>query len=225
MIALLPIVVILVLSLAKYPAEPSMVAGSLVAIGIAVLVQDRSLGEVLHVVQYGHEGDSPVEAVNFLLNRGGIQSMMWSMSLAMIALALGGLLNGIGYLRVLMTGVIRHVNSVGKLVVTTIATCLTSNLATAENYLTIIFGNQIFKEAYKARGLQMRMMSRTVEEGSTLTAGLIPWTSTGAFFTGAMGVATVDYAPWALLSYVNISLSIAFAFLGIAVLRTPKKDK
>ena len=106
-----------------------MVAGSLVAVVIAVLVQDRSLGEVLHVVQYGHEGDSPVESVNFLLNRGGIQSMMWSMSLAMIALALGGLLNGIGYLRVLMTGVIRHVNSVGKLVVTTILTCFASNLA------------------------------------------------------------------------------------------------
>ena len=54
-----------------------------------------------------------------------------------------------------------------------------------------------------------------------MTAGLIPWTSTGAFFTGAMGVATVDYAPWALLSYVNITLSIAFAFLGIAVLKVP----
>lgn len=220
-ISLLPIFVILGMSLARYPAEPSMVAGSLVAIVMAVVVQGRELGVVLHAVQFGHESHSSVESVNFLLNRGGIQSMMWSLSLCLIALALGGLLNGVGFLRVLMNKVIQRVNSVGKLVATTIVTCFASNLSTAENYLTIIFGNQIFKQAYKERGLRMRMMSRSVEEGSTLTAGLIPWTSTGAFFTGAMGVTTVEYAPWVFLSFVNITLSITFAFLGIAVLRTP----
>ncbi len=109
----------------------------------------------------------------------------------MITLVLGGILNGVA-----------------------------ANLTTAKNYLTIIFGNQIFREAFRKQGLRMRMLSRSVEEGATLTAGLIPWTSTGAFFTGSLGVATVEYAPWVFLSYINISMSIAMAFLGIAVLRT-----
>ena len=223
-ISLLPIVVILFMSFARYPAESSMVAGALVAVVIAVFVQGRTVGAALHSIQYGYESESPVDAVSLLLNRGGIQSMMWSMSLAMIALALGGVLNGVGFLRVLMSGVIRRINSVGTLVSVTIVTCVVANLSMADNYLAIIFGNQIFRDGYKAKGLRMSMMSRSVEEGSTLSAGLIPWTSAGAFFAGSLGVATVDYAPWVLLSFVNVALSTAFAFLGVAILRgSPEK--
>jgi len=225
LISLLPIVVILFMSFAKYPAESSMIAGSLVGVVVAVLIEDRPLGAAMHSIQYGYESESPVEAVNFLFNRGGIQSMMWSMSLAMIALALGGLLNGVGFMRALMSSVIQRINSVGKLVLATITTCVVSNLSMADNYLAIIFGNQIFREAYKAQGLRMSMMSRSVEEGSTLSAGLIPWTSAGAFFAGSLGVATVDYAPWVLLSYVNFALSTAFAFLGVAILRSPQETE
>ena len=224
-IPLLPIVVILTLSLAKFSAEPSLVAGSLVAIVIAVFVQNQDLGTVLHSVQFGHTSDSDVEAVNILLNRGGIQSMMWSLSLCLIALALGGVLNGVGFLRVLMHRVIERVTSVAKLVATTIVTCFAANLSMAENYLSIIFGAQIFKEAFTKRGLRMSMLSRSVEEGATLTAGLIPWTSAGAFFAGSLGIATVDYAPWVFLSFINIAVSIGMALFGVGVLRVDEASR
>ena len=227
LVTLLPLAVILVLSLCRVSAEPAMVAGSLCAIAIAMSVQGLDLQSVLHSIQYGHVSESSIESIEFLLNRGGIQSMMWSLSLCLIALALGGVMSGTGILRVLLAQVILRLDSTVKLVATTIFTCITSNLAMAENYLTIIFGNQIFREAFQKAGLRMRMLSRSVEEGATLSAGLIPWTSTGAFMSGSLGVATLDYAPWVLLSYINVFISLAMATFGIAVLRAdnPAPDR
>jgi NhaC family Na+:H+ antiporter len=63
------------------------------------------------------------------------------------------------------------------------------------------------------------MLSRSVEEGATLTAGLIPWTTTGAFFSASLGVSTLQYAPWAFLSIINIVVSLLMATLGYAVFR------
>ena len=94
LVTLAPLIVILVLSLCRVAAEVAMTAGSLVAVACAVVVQGADLGTVLHSLQYGHSSTSSAEIVNLLLNRGGIQSMMWSLSLCLIALALGGLLSG-----------------------------------------------------------------------------------------------------------------------------------
>jgi NhaC family Na+:H+ antiporter len=94
-----------------------------------------------------------------------------------------------------------------------------------ENYLTVIFGTQVYKETYRERGLQPRMLSRCVEEGATLSAGLIPWTTTCAFFSGALGVATVEYAPWVLLTSINIVLSIGLAAMNKGVLKVTDQNQ
>jgi len=218
-IALIPIVVLLVLSLRGVSAEPTMISASIVAILIAAGIQDRSFAEIFNSIQYGYSVNSGVAAIDTLLNRGGIQSMMWTMSLAFIALALGGVLDGLGVMHALTQRLIRSIKSTWQLVGSTIATGIVTNMSMGENYLTIIFTSQIFKAPFAKLGYRNHMLSRSVEEGATLTAGLIPWTTTGAFFSAALGVSTVQYAPWVLLSLVNLPLSMIMATLGIAVFR------
>ena len=218
-IIFLPLVVILAMSVRGIAAEPSMLSGTAIAIALAIGLQDRSLAEVLNSLQYGYAADTGITSIDTLLNRGGLQSMMWTLSLALIALALGGVLNGAGFLEVLMQGLIRRIRTATQLVASTIASCALANMSMGENYLAVIFGTQVYKETYRERGMQPRMLSRCVEEGATLSAGLIPWTTTGAFFSAALGVATVDYAPWVLLSSVNVVLSISLAAIGKGVFR------
>ena len=215
----LPLVVILGMSIRGIAAEPSMLAGTTIAVILAIVVQDRSLTEVLHSLQYGFVSNTGVENVDSLLSRGGLQSMMWTLSLALIALALGGILSGAGFLKVLMQGLIRKIRTATQLVSSTIATCVLANMSMGENYLTVIFGTQIYKETYRQRGLQPRMLSRCVEEGATLSAGLIPWTTTGAFFSASLGVDTIDYAPWVLLTSLNIFISVGLTAMNKGVLR------
>jgi len=77
----------------------------------------------------------------------------------------------------------------------------------------------LFKARYKAQKLDSAMLSRSVEEGSTLTTGLIPWTTAGAFYTATLGVPVLDYLPYAFFNYLNAPLAIAMAGLGWGVLR------
>lgn len=224
-LVLIPIVVLLILSFRGISAEPTMIAASVVAILIAAGLQERSFADIFNSIQYGYSGESGVAAIDTLLNRGGIQSMMWTMSLAFIALALGGVLDGLGVMHTLTRRLIGGIKSTVQLVGSTIATGIVTNMSMGENYLTIIFTSQIFKESFHNMGYQRRMLSRSVEEGATLTAGLIPWTTTGAFFSAALGVSTVQYAPWALLSLINIPLSLLMAILGVAIFRRDNSNQ
>lgn len=215
----LPLLVIISMSFMRMAAEPSMMAGTIVAVVLAIFLQDREFSEILYSLQYGFVSETGIESVDNLLTRGGLQSMMWTLSLALIALALGGILNGAGFLKVLVRGLIRRIKTATQLVASTIATCMLANMSMGENYLAVIFGSRIYKDTYEERGLHPRMLSRCVEEGATLSAGLIPWTTTGAFFSAALGVSTVQYAPWVLLSSFNIVISIGLTALGKGIFK------
>jgi NhaC family Na+:H+ antiporter len=219
-VVVLTVIVIISMSIGGIAAEVSMLAGTAVAIIIAVTFQDRSVVDVLYSLQNGFTSNSGVESVDALLSRGGLQSMMWTLSLALIALALGGILNGAGFLTVLTQALIKRIKNTTQLVASTIATGVVANMSMGENYLAVIFGSQIYKRTFEKRGLQPAMLSRCVEEGATLSAALIPWTTTGAFFSAALGVPTVEYAPWVLLTFINILLSVIFTAMNKGVLRT-----
>ncbi len=221
LLVFLPLLVIITMSFMRMAAEPSMLAGTIVAVIIATFLQDREFSEILYSLQYGFVSESGIESVDTLLTRGGLQSMMWTLSLALIALALGGILNGAGFLKVLVSGLIKRIKNATQLVASTIITCIVANMSMGENYLAVIFGSRIYKDTYEERSFQPRMLSRCVEEGATLSAGLIPWTTTGAFFSAALGVSTAQYAPWVLLSSFNIVISIGLTALGKGVF---KKD-
>ncbi|MFK8013204.1 MAG: Na+/H+ antiporter NhaC family protein, partial [Marinicellaceae bacterium] len=78
-------------------------------------------------------------------------------------------------------------------------------------------------KVYKEKGVKSSVLSRSVEEGSTLTTALIPWSTTSIFYVTTLGVETLEYAPYALLNYFNPILGIVFAYLGIALFKTKEK--
>lgn len=219
LLCLLPFVVMLGLSASKVAPEPSMMAAAVVAVLLAILMQGQDFTSVMGALYSGGKPQTGVELLDNLLSRGGISSMMWTLSLALMALALGGILSGFGFLRVLIAGLLTRVKRAGSLIASTIAACFIGNMSMGEAYMSIILGGQLFKDAYDEQGIDRSVMSRSLEEGATLTTALIPWTTGGAFFATTLGVDVLDYAPWALLNWGNPLLAILFAYLGIALFR------
>jgi len=218
-IALLPLLVLLVLSVKRAPAEVSMLSSVLVAVVLAVVVQERTAADVLNSLNDGYKANTGVEKLDSLLSGGGVQRMMWTMSLALLALSLGGILHRAGFVRVLMSRLLMHIKRTASLVATTIGAGVVANMSMGEAYLSIIFCGQIFKKSYENQNLENHMLSRCLEEGATLSTPLIPWTTAGAFITGVLGVSPLEYAPWALLNYINPLLSIALAYAGFGIFR------
>ena len=122
-----------------------------------------------------------------------------------------------------MQGLLQQVKRLGSLVALVIGACFVTNGLMGEVYLSIIVNGNLFRQEFAQRGLQPAMLSRTLEEGATLTGPLIPWTTAGAFMGGVLGVSAFDYAPYTFLNLINPLLAIVFAFGGLAVLRAPAK--
>ncbi|MGI9249757.1 MAG: Na+/H+ antiporter NhaC [Pseudohongiellaceae bacterium] len=218
-VTLLPLLLMLALSLRRVAAELTMAAGILLAVAVAVLWQGHGAVEVLNALWANSPGDTEVESLDELLGRGGISSMSGTLLLAIMALALGGILHRAGFLKVLLAGIIERVRGTAALLATTMGSGLIGNLAMGEAYISILLNCQLFRQKYQQQGLDKAMLSRSVEEGSTLTTSLIPWTTAGAFYAATLGVPVLDYLPYAFFNYLNGPLAVAMTLLGFGVLR------
>ncbi len=245
--AAVPPLIVLVLALTKCPALPSMMAGTFAASGLAMLqgfslgdaleaihygyhstvaskLAEAGVGEVSAVMaefnitgitpELGHEIGSLISS---LISRGGLDSMMWSLSLIMIALVLGGVMESCRYLEVLLNPLLFKVRKVGGFVTLVVVSCFASNLFLGDQYLGIVVPGRMFKTSVEKSGLSPRMLSRTLEDSATLTAVLIPWTGCGAFQAGALGVPTLAYAPYAFLNWINPIVAIVMTYMGIGI--------
>lgn len=218
-VTLLPLLVLATLSIRKAAPEVAMVTSIVTAAVIAVLYQGDSVAEILNALWQNAPGETGIENLDSLLGRGGISSMSWTLILALMAIALGGILHGTGILAELLAGIIAKVQSIPVLIATTIGTSFMGNLAMGEAYISIILNCQLFKAKYEAKLLDNAVLSRSVEEGSTMTTALIPWTTAGAFYTATLGVDVLDYAPYAFFNYINAVVSVSLAAAGIGLLK------
>jgi len=217
LICLLPFLVMLLMSIKKISAEVAMMCAAIVAIVLAIFMQGSEFTSVLNSLHSGGIYDTGVDALDQVFARGGIASMMWTLSLALMALSLGGILSNFGFLRVLIAGILSRIKAAISLVATTIIGSIAGNITMGDAYMSIILGGQLFGDAYDKHNIDRSVMSRSLEEGATLTTVLIPWTTGGAFFSASLGIEVIDYAPWALLNWINPLLSVGLFYIGAKI--------
>ncbi len=160
-----------------------------------------------------------------LLTRGGLDSMMWTISLIIVALSFGGIMEKAGFLEVLLHTILKGVKSAAGLVTSVIIACFISNLFLGDQYLSIVMPGRMFAPAFREKGLHPRLLSRSLEDSGTLTSVLIPWNTCGAYNSSVLGVATLSYVPYAFLNYLNPLVAIAMSFMGIALFKRKEGDE
>jgi NhaC family Na+:H+ antiporter len=224
-ILLLPPLIVIGSAIFKVPAVLGMIFGILSGVLCGVFVQGVSFPEMMEAAQYGFTGtveasvagEEIAELVNGLLTRGGLQSMMWTVSLSWFTIGFGGVLETVGYMGVILNSVAKLLHKTGNLITATVVACLGVNLLVGDQYLAIVLPGRLLKSAYEKNGLAPRMLSRTLEDAGTLTSPIIPWNACGAYMAATLGIATATYAPWAILNWVNPIVAIAFGYLGIKI--------
>ena len=101
-ISLVPMILVLLLALKKVNALATIVISAIVAMFIAILLQKYSLIDMMNYMNYGFKIDTGNFDVDKLLNRGGLQSMMWTVSIGYLGLSYGGILEKTGVLNTLL---------------------------------------------------------------------------------------------------------------------------
>jgi NhaC family Na+:H+ antiporter len=220
---LLPLIVLLILSIKGIVAEAGMLISSLVAAALAIFIQNVDVSTVISSFYDGAIIATGNEKLDPLLNRGGITDMAWTFTLSFIAIGLGAILEKMGFLSVLMNWLLQKLARAASVVTSAIMGTFVANMLLGESYVSMILSGQMFKDKFDEVGVDRKVLSRSLEEGGTLLTALIPWTTTGAFYAATLGVATLDYAQWSLLNWINPLIGILFAWLGVALFRTTAK--
>ena len=215
---LVPIIVIVMVA-KKVPAIPGLFIGVLLGGVAAIITQDATIGTVMASMQDGVVSETGNEVLDTLLTRGGYQSMMYTISLILAALAFGGTLEKTGMLESLASRVLKYAKSTGSLVTATICTSIFTNVLAGDQYLSIVLPGKMYKEEFHKRGLAPRNLSRCLEDAGTLTSPLVPWNTCGATMSTYLGVATIEYLPYCFLNLVNPFVSIFFGFTGITMMK------
>lgn len=216
LLLLAPVLVIFMV-IKKIPALPGLIGGTVIGGIFAMLFQGAGFASVIDAAHYGFASDTGVALVDDLLSRGGLDGMMWTVSLILIAMSFGGIMEKAGLLHVLAESILKFATSTGNLVVATIATILVMNLIAGDQYLAIVIPGRMYKESFDNMGLHPKNLSRVLEDAGTLTSPLVPWNSCGLFMSSTLGVATVAYLPFAFLNIINPLVSIFYGYTGITM--------
>jgi len=213
-ITLLPLVLVVFMAVKQISAMAVMVAASLFGMFIAIFVNGYSLYEMMSFMNYGFSIDTGIFDVDKLLNRGGLQAMMWTVSLGYLGLSFGGILEKTGTLETLLDKMAGATKSARTLIPTHLLSSIIVNMLSASQYVAILIPGRMYLPAYKKLGIRSDIASRVSEDGATVTSPLVPWGLCGVFFTGALGVATLDYLPYTFLALFVPIISALYAVTG-----------
>lgn len=166
-----------------------------------------------HAPHTGHAG------LDNLAATGGIAGMMPTICLVISAMFFGGVMLGTGMLRTIALAFTRRLTRRSEIVGATVGSSLFLNACTADQYLPLIIGGNMYLDVYRRFGLQKRLLSRTLEDSVSVTSVLFPWHSCGITQSTVLGVATLAYLPFCIFNYLSPVMTLVMAWTGWRVRR------
>lgn len=216
----------------KLPAIVTLFASALMAAVAMIIAQPdivqqiaqtdvasalNSFKAVVQVVTTSSSVETHNELLNNLVATRGMSGMMDTIWLIICAMCFGGVMYGSGMLSALSQIFLRLARRTVSVVGSTVCSGLFFNLATGDQYISIILTGRLFHQLYDERKLEGRLLSRSVEDSATVTSVLIPWNSCGMTQSTVLGVATLTYMPYCIFNIVSPLMSIIVAAIGYKI--------
>ena len=218
-VLLIPPLVVIVSIALKMPAIPGIFLGIITGGILGPIVQGNSFGDLLGCAYSGFVSETGVEAIDELLTAGGLENMMYSISLTILAMMFGGIMEKTGQLEVIVNQLIKLAKGTTSLVTLTLLTCFGSNACMPEQYISIVVPGRMYSASYRKRGLHPKMLSNALEASGTVTSALIPWNTCGVYMSGVLGISPLQYAPWAFFNYLMPLAVIIMTAVGLLTVK------
>ena len=228
---IVPLVVI-ILIYNKIKAVPALFVGVILGSAFALIFQSNLVLEVSDsssnswkalfsgtmISLYGSISiDASNEMVSKLLSSSGMFGMLDTIWLVICAMIFGGVMEKAGFLKKIISIILNKIKSTGSLITSTAGTCIFFNLSASDQYLSIVVPGKMYSSIYKEKGLASENLSRTLEDGGTVTSVLVPWNTCGAYHASVLNVATLTYLPFCFFNLISPIMTILFAYLKIKI--------
>jgi len=227
LLAFLPIILILVLSMLRFTAYLSLMLPAIFAVGLAAFTQhdlilslasDPSLNYFEAFIKVGIDTlgtgfhlNSGIEAMDDLFAGGGIAGMLNTIWLIMMAASFGAVTDYTGMLARIITPLIERAKGTVSLVLVTMLTSMGLNIVMADPYGSSLLGARMFKGAYQKKGLKPVVLSVAMGDSGTALAHIIPWNLFGALLAGTLGLAVTEWAPYTFMAFLTPVMAFVLA--------------
>ncbi|PCD84409.1 Na+/H+ antiporter NhaC [Lysinibacillus fusiformis] len=211
---LLPIVVLVMMTFYKAPAVITLAVVSILGVGLSYTLDPLPASDVFKVLFDGYVSHSGNKEVDALLTRGGMNSMLATIALVLLALTMGGLLFTLGIIQSILAKVESLFKSAGSVITGAALTGIGVNTLIGEQYLSILLTGEAFKAQFAKVGLAPKNLSRVMEDAGTVVNPLVPWSVCGIFITSVLGISTLDYLPFTFFCLLGPFLTVLFGWSG-----------
>ncbi|MCM3290337.1 Na+/H+ antiporter NhaC [Paenibacillus sp. MER 180] len=218
LLLLLPVLTIF-LMIKKLPALPTLLLVGIIGGIISMVVQGDSLTTMVNTMTNGFHTESGVKAVDSLLNRGGLVSMLNTIGLLTIATALGGLLEGTCIFQALVRPFVSRIKTSSSLIATTIASTFLVAFASGAQFLAIILPTRTFVQTYKDMNIDTKNLSRCVEAAGTVGITLVPWGVPAVFAANMLGVSAEQFIPYIFFAFLVPLINIVYGITGWTIVK------
>jgi NhaC family Na+:H+ antiporter len=235
---LLPAAFVILLVIRKVPATPALVIGALTGCVFAAVFQPAAVVTLAdaadmpywaalikgcwHALASGFALESGNAALDDLLSRGGMGSMLNTVWLILAAMTFGAVMEKTGMLGRIAKSILSTVRGTGSLILATLGTSIGMNVLASDQYIAIVLPGRMFRAEFARRGLAPQNLSRALEDSGTMTSSLVPWNTCGAFMAQTLGVATLTYAPYAFFNLLSPVISAIYGFTGFSIVKIDK---
>ncbi|MBQ6314099.1 MAG: Na+/H+ antiporter NhaC [Mogibacterium sp.] len=212
----IPMLMLLLFSVLRVPSVLSMCITVVISIIAAMITQGLSLASVAGVTMTGYSSDTGIAAVDTILSRGGIVSVMGSVTIVYFSALMTGALSACGVMRTLEDLLTKAIKSVQSLIITTLVASWAVVILTGNQMLGLVIPGQTMAGLYDTFDVNRKVLSRSLEDAATIGSAIIPWSAAFAYISGIFDI-DASYIPYAFLCYTVPVFSIICALTGIGV--------
>ncbi|MDW8542812.1 Na+/H+ antiporter NhaC [Staphylococcus sp. KG4-3] len=220
----LPLIIIIICLLIKISTVPAMLISSLSAIIVGVFNNGFNMVDGFKATFDGFNkgmvsssnGELTDRAIG-LIEQGGIMSMTEIVVTIFCGYAFAGIVEKAGCLDVILNKISKNINSVGQLILATVLGGIMMVLAAGVASVVIIMVGVLLLEMYNKMGLDRTNLSRTLEDSGTMIIPLIPWGTSGIYYTQQLGVTVNQFFIWTVPCYLCIVFALFYGFSGIGI--------
>ncbi|MBD8036449.1 Na+/H+ antiporter NhaC [Solibacillus sp. A46] len=215
--SLLPLVILIVCTFFKIPSLATLAISAISGIVLSYFHSTIPLNELFAILYNGYSMETGIAAIDSLLSRGGMNSMLFTIILIVLSLSMGGLLFALGIIQTLLEALQNQLKSIGSVISGAALTAIGINFTVGEQYLSILLTGEAFKEKFKLLNLHPKNLARTIEDAGTVINPLVPWSVCGLFIATTLNVSVIDYVPFAFFCLLSPALTILFGWLNITI--------
>lgn len=229
-ITLIPLAVMIACIAFKVPALPSFLAAIAVGMVEAVALQGLDLAHVVEAANLGVKSETGIATLDTLLSNGGIQEMMSTISIVILVMAFGGLMQHTGLMESLVEPIVSRLKRFASLVAVTVTSGALYNILLPDQYPAITLSSQMYRDEYRRQGVKNSVWGNIVNSSAGITSVLVPWNTCAVYMVTVLGVSVVDYAPFAFFCFLYpLLIMILGSFFGrqlgwVTEVGTPERE-